>query len=317
MTSLVKPVPQIFGEEEKAMRTDNALTVVSNEPALPPGMRRFSKATKGVLALLAVMLVSFGTSAQAADGPYVGIGGSLSILNDSAVTAPANEPYTPLNINATTDNGFAVRGMAGYAFSSGFRVEAEIDYRKHNTDKIDVKSPGSLVELAAPGIAARVNAGAAAAGLPTPYPDPANTSYGDLLTDEHKAGAAAAVSVPQPVNGAFSMLAFMANVDYDFDMGSPWKPYVGGGLGLAIISLDTESASGTSLADDRDTVLAYQVGAGIGYEFPLAEGRSLTVSLDWRYFDTQSPTFKGDVTGAEFDVGISGHDIGIGLMYGF
>ena len=30
----------------------------------------------------------FGTSALAADGPYVGIGGSLSILNDSNVTAP-------------------------------------------------------------------------------------------------------------------------------------------------------------------------------------------------------------------------------------
>ena len=300
------------------MRTDPSWTVVPHEPALLPGMRHFSKATKGVLAALAVMLVSFGTSALAADGPYVGIGGSLSILNDSAVTAPASGPYTPLNINATTDNGFAVRGMAGYAFSSGLRIEAEIDYRKHNTDKMDVISPGSLVELAAPGVAARVNAGATAAGMPTPYADSANTSYGDLLTDDHKAAAATAVTRPQLVDGAFSMLAFMVNMDYDFDTGSRWKPYVGGGLGFASISLDTESqATGRSLVDDDDIVFAYQVGAGIGYEFPLSEGRSLTVSLDWRYFDTQTPTFKGDVTGAEFDVGISGHDIGIGLMYGF
>ena len=285
------------------MRIDTSLIVVSHEPALPPGMRRFSKATKGVLAAFAVMLVSFGTSAQAADGPYVGIGGSLSILNDSAVTAPASGPYTPLNINATTDNGFAVRGMAGYAFSSGFRVEAEIDYRKHNTDAMDVKSPGTLATLAVDKAIAlgALPPGTEYAGLP-----PAAQENFDTLAKGS-----------QPVNGAFSMLAFMANVDYDFDMGSPWKPYVGGGLGLAIISLDTETEAGTSLADDRDTVFAYQVGAGIGYEFPLAEGRSLTVSLDWRYFDTQSPTFKGEVTGAEFDVGISGHDIGIGLMYGF
>ena len=298
------------------MRIDTSLIVVSHEPALPPGMRRFSKATKGVLAALAVMLVSFGTSAQAADGPYVGIGGSLSILNDSEVTAPASGPYTPLNINATTDNGFAVRGMAGYAFSSGFRVEAEIDYRKHNTDAIDVKSPGTLVELAAPRVAQGINAAAIAGGGSPPYPDPTMTTYAHL-PPQGQAQAAAAVTGSRPVNGAFSMLAFMANVDYDFDMGSPWKPYIGGGLGLAIISLDTETAEGRSLADDRDTVFAYQVGAGIGYEFPLPEGRSVTVSLDWRYFDTQSPTFKGDVTGAEFDVGISGHDIGIGLMYGF
>ena len=140
-----------FSEEEIAMRTDTSFVVVSHEPALPPGMRRFSKATKGVLAALALMLVSFGASAYAGDGPYVGIGGSLSILNDASVTAPANETYPALNANATTKNGFAVRGMAGYAFPSGLRVEAEIDYRRHKTDNMDVKRPGSLVELAAPG----------------------------------------------------------------------------------------------------------------------------------------------------------------------
>ena len=295
------------------MSIDSSWTVVASEPALWRGMRHCSNPTKGVLAALSLLLMSFGTSVYAADGPYVGIGGSLSILNDSEVTAPANEPYTPLNINATTKNGFAVRGMAGYAFPSGLRVEAEIDYRRHGTDQMDVKSPGSLVEVVAPEVAAFVNAQAGSAV----YRDPANTSYGDLR-DEHKQFAAAAVTaVPQPVDGAFSMLAFMGNVDYDFDTGSRWAPYVGGGLGVAIISLDTETDTGTSLADDSDTVLAYQVGAGIGYEFPLEEGRSITVSLDWRYFGTQTPTFTGDVTGAEFDVEINGHDIGIGLIYGF
>ena len=297
------------------MRIDTSLIVVSHEPALPPGMRRFSKATKGVLAALAVMLVSFGTSALAADGPYVGIGGSLSILNDSAVTAPANEPYTPLNINATTDKGFAVRGMAGYAFPSGFRVEAEIDYRRHNTGEMDVKSPGTLVITPA---ARQFKIDPTKLGPGSPELERVEAIYSGLTPEQRGRFEDGVVGAsPITVNGAFSMLAFMANVDYDFDTGSRWVPYVGGGLGLAIISLDTETEAGTSLADDRDTVFAYQVGAGIGYEFPLAEGRSLTVSLDWRYFDTQSPTFKGEVTGAEFDVGISGHDIGIGLMYGF
>ena len=299
------------------MRTDNTLTVGSRVAALLLGLQRFSNATKGVLVLFACALVSFGTSAQAGDGPYVGIGGSLSILNDSAVTAPMREGYdTPLNINATTDNGFAVRGMAGYAFPSGLRVEAEIDYRRHGTNQMDVKTPGTLVEVAVPAVAAQVNAGAAAAGLPAPYADPANTSYADLL-DAHKPGAVAAVTGPQDVDGAFSMLAFMVNADYDFDMGSPWKPYIGGGLGVATISLDTKTDTGRSLTDDSDTVFAYQVGAGIGYEFPLEEGRSVTVSLDWRYFGTQTPTFTGAVTGTEFDVEINGHDIGIGIIYGF
>ena len=295
------------------MRTDISLIVVPHEPAWLPGMRRFSMAMKGVLAALAVLLVAFGASAHAGEGPYVGIGAGLSILNDNAVTAPMREGYdTPLNINATTDNGFAIRGMAGYAFPSGLRVEAEIDYRRHGTDQMDVKTPGTLVEVAAPSVAALVNA---QAGRPI-YPDPANTSYADLLAP-HKPLAQQGASGPQPVDGAFSMLAFMVNVDYDFDTGSQWVPYIGGGLGVATISLDTETDTGRSLTDDSDTVFAYQVGAGIGYEFPLEEGRSITVSLDWRYFGTQTPTFTGAVTRTDFDVGISGHDIGIGLIYGF
>ena len=293
------------------MCTETPVVVLTHERGLPPAMRRFSNGMKGVLTALAVLLVSFGASAHAGDGPYVGIGGSLSILNDASVTAPAGD-YPALNGNATTKNGFAVRGMAGYAFPSGLRVEAEIDYRQHKTDQIDVKSPGGLVELAAPGVAAAINAQAGSAV----YPDPANTSYADLA-QPHRPLAAAAVTGTSTVKGDFSMVAFMANVDYDFDTGSRWVPYVGGGLGVATISIDTENAQGISLSDDSDTVFAYQVGAGIGYEFPLEEGRSVTVSLDWRYFGTQDPTFKGDVSGGDFDVGISGHDIGIGLIYGF
>ncbi len=316
MASVVKQTSfQLFSVEEKAMSYDPSLTVGSHKPALLPGMRRFSNRLVGVLAALALVLVSFGTSAVAADGPYVGVGGSLSILNDSDVTAGANDEkgYLPLNIDATTNNGFAVRGMAGYAFSSGLRVEAEIDYRRHGVDAMDVKSAGGLAELAAPRVAAGVNQQAGQ----TIYPNPAETVYADLLSP-HKDLANAAVTGKQDIDGNFSMLAFMANVDYDFDTGSRWVPYIGGGLGVASISIDVESvATGRSLSDDSDTVFAYQAGAGLGYEFPLEGGRSITVSLDWRYFGTSSPTFKGDVSDGRFDVAINGHDVGIGIIYGF
>ena len=297
------------------MRTDPSWTVVPHSPALLPSLRRSSNGMKCVLAALAVMLVSFGTSAVAGDGPYVGIGGSLSILNDSAVTAPAREPFKSLNANATTDNGFAVRGMAGYAFPSGFRVEAEIDYRRHKTDKMDVSSPGTLVVTP---VAGRFGIDPTKLGPGSPELQEVEAIYSGLPSQHRKAFEDGVVNAsPITVDGAFSMLAFMANVDYDFDTGSRWVPYVGGGLGVASISLDAESADGESFVDDRDTVFAYQVGAGIGYEFPLPEGRSVTVSLDWRYFGTQTPTFTGAVTGNEFQTEISGHDIGIGLMYGF
>lgn len=288
------------------MHSDHAVIAISKASVLRRGMRRFSKTMKVVPVALLILLVSFGTSAYAGDGPYVGVGGSLSLLNSSDVTSGANNEkgYSSLDANGITNNGFAVRGMAGYAFPSGFRVEAEIDYRRHGLDQIDVKSPGGLVELPLAGAIAQ---GSLPAG--TKYaqlPDSTKENFEDRAKGKHD------------IDGNFSMLAFMANVDYDFDTGSAWKPYIGGGLGVASISIDADSvATGRSLSDDSDTVFAYQVGTGIGYEFPLEEGRSITVSLDWRYFGTSSPTFKGDVSEGDFDVTINGHDIGIGIIYGF
>lgn len=273
---------------------------------------RLSTATNGLVAALAFALVSFGVSARAADGPYVGVGGGLSMLNDSDVTAPARGPYPALNAEAGLNAGFVVKGTAGYAFTNGLRVEGEIGYRKNNLDGMNVKSPGSLVELAAPGVAAAVNA---AFGMSV-YSDPATTMYKNLSLP-HKTMAQEAVTVPQPLNGDISVLTFMGSVYYDFDLGSGWKPYVGGGLGAASISLESKSASGRSLADDKNTVFAYQAGGGVGYEFAASEDHAITVSLDWRYFRTADPTFKGAVTGAEFDTEIGGHEISLGLRYGF
>ena len=255
---------------------------------------RLSTATNSLVAALAFALVSFGVSARAADGPYVGIGGGISILNDSDVTAPAREPYPPLNAEAGLDAGFVVKGTAGYALTNGLRVEGEIGYRKNNLDGMNVKSPGSLVELAAP----------------------ATTTYANLPSHFQMA-AQNAVTGTQSLSGDISVLTFMSNVYYDFDLGSGWKPYVGGGLGVASVSLESKSASGITLADDKDTVFAYQAGGGVGYEFAASEDHAITVSLDWRYFRTADPTFKGAVTGAEFDTEIGGHEISLGIRYGF
>lgn len=275
---------------------------------------RLSTATNRLLAALAFVLVSFGVSARAADGPYVGVGGGLSMLNDSDVTAPAREPYPSLNALAGIDVGFVVKGTAGYALTNGLRVEGEIGYRKNNLDGMNVKSPGSLVELAAPGVAAVVNA---AAGRPV-YPNPATTTYADLLLPSHQMAARNAATGTQSLSGDISALTFMGNVYYDFDLGLGWKPYVGGGLGVASISLESKSAtSGRSLVDDKDTVFAYQAGGGVGYEFAASEDHAIIVSLDWRYFRIADPTFKGAVTGAEFDTEIGGHEISLGLRYGF
>ena len=153
-------------------------------------------------------------------------------------------------------------------------MEGEVSYRKNDLDKFDVTN----VTLA--GIGSFDNLGSLDAD-------------GDVLA-----------------------LGFMANGWYDFDTGSPWKPFVGGGLGIARISLNdvTATAFGVTvpLADDKDWVFAYQVGAGIGYEVT----PTTTVSLGYSFFATADPDFT-DVTGIPFDAEYQSHNIEIGLRFGF
>ena len=293
------------------MRTDPLLTVVSHEPALLHGMRGFSKATKSVLAALAVMLVSFGASAHAGEGPYVAVGGGVNILNDADVTAQyANPLFTPLDAKASTDTGYKVKGALGWAFANGFRVEGELSYRKHNLDEMNVRRPGAFV-LNAYDVWAKAN------DQPEGR-DAYLAAAGASPTLKNQLEQATIQGSPHPLTGDFQALTFKANVFYDIDLGFAWKPYVGGGIGLTKISVDVSSGTtGRKLVDDNATVFSYQVGGGVGYEFPLPEDRSITVSLDYRYFDAGSPTFTGYTSRLDFDASISGNYVGVGLRYGF
>lgn len=87
-------------------------------------------------------------------------------------------------------------------------------------------------------------------------------------------------------DGGFDSLSLMVSAYYDFDMGSQWTPYLGGGIGVAFMSSDIEVV-GLPVIDDEDTVFAYQLGAGIGYEV----SSNMTITLDYRYFATDNPVF--------------------------
>lgn len=295
------------------MCTETPVVVLTHERGLPPAMRRFSNGMKGVLTALAVLLVSFGASAHAGEGPYIAVGGGVNILNDADVTAQyANPLFTPLDAKTSTDTGYKVKGALGWAFANGFRVEGEISYRKHNLNEINVRSPGAFV-LDAYNLFARDtdrpegrDAYLALAG------NPAGAPIKQTLEQ------AAIQRSPHPLTGDFQALTFKANAFYDIDLGFAWKPYVGGGIGVTRVSVDVSSGrTGNVLVDDSETVFSYQVGGGVGYEFPLPEGRSVTLSLDYRYFDAGSPTFTGYESNLDFDASISGNYVGVGLRYGF
>ncbi len=206
-----------------------------------------------------------------------------------------------------------MKGALGWAFANGFRVEGEISYRKHKLNEINVRSAGAFV-LDAYNAFVRSPRGMGLSEGRDAYFQAARANP----TLKNQLEQATIQRSPHPLTGDFQALTFKANAFYDIDLGFAWKPYVGGGIGLTKVSVDVSSGTtGNVLVDDSETVFSYQVGGGVGYEFPLPEGRSVTLSLDYRYFDAGSPTFTGYESNLDFDASISGNYVGVGLRYGF
>ena len=108
------------------------------------------------------------------------------------------------------------------------------------------------------------------------------------------------VRVPLDPSGTAEQFGAMVNLWYDFEMGSDWTPYVGGGLGLIRIDqgdLDYDQGELVREVLDRmqvppaaanqlpvpelstaDTAFAYQFGAGIGYALSETAPRSRSVT---------------------------------------
>ncbi len=277
-----------------------------NSPAPVPRYRLPALSAFGLLGLTLAVALVVGPGAYAGSGLYLGVGGGLSLMEDGGVSASYPDgAYPPLDATTSIDTGHALRGVAGYAFASGLRAEVDISYQENDVTRMNVKSPGSL-GLVAYGT---VRPGLSTAELEAEYA---------ALPAQQKSRFEEAARGSSSIKGDITMLAVWANAFYDLDLQSAWQPYIGGGLGFARVSIDAKSeATNSSLSDDEDTVFAYQIGAGLGYAFSRSQERSLSATLDWRYFSCDDATFKGDVTGVKFDSEIDGHYVGAGIRYRF
>ena len=231
----------------------------------------------GVLAVVAIVGFVSSAAMAAESGPYIGVRSGLAMLKDSNLGFPAEEAESdvpPLSSLLTFDEGFAVSGAGGYAFTSGLRLEGEIGYRRFDLDTLRFE----LGELD---------------GVRGPIPVEAKV---DL--DGYNVG-----------------VSLMTGVYYDFDLGPGLKPYIGGGVGAFFISVNVRER-GEQLAEDSDTVFAYHLGGGVGYDLFRLNDKPVTLSLDYRFFNPTDPTFT-DVEGDEFKQERMGHYIGAGLRIMF
>ena len=114
-----------------------------------------------------------------------------------------------------------------------------------------------------------------------------------------------------------------ANAFYDINTGTKFTPYVGGGIGLASISVKDNFSEGTygySTASSRKTVsnFAWNLSAGVAYSFD----SNWALDLGYRYSDfgkvsgsTATDNTGGYVYKAKSDV--TAHEVGLGLRYTF
>lgn len=99
--------------------------------------------------------------------------------------------------------------------------------------------------------------------------------------------------------------AFMANMFIDLHNNGPITPYLGGGVGFAVLSLDDEF--GDFYTGDDEVMFAYQAGGGL--EVPL--NRQMSLDLAYRYFRTSQANFAD--TRMEFE----SHNATLGLRVKF
>ncbi|AJP73124.1 OmpA family protein [Sphingomonas hengshuiensis] len=185
-----------------------------------------------------------------------------------------NLAYRPDAAKADHKYGFDVAGTVGYDLGP-VRLEAEVSYRKASVD-----------------------------------------GYSSTLTTP-VAGASGAYTNRAPgsfdyAGGSSSALSFMVNSLFDFGDDDGVQGFVGPGLGVARVKEKIGLNTRGNFLDDSDTVVAWQVLAGV--RAPLND--SIDVSLKYRFFNAPGVELT-DIAGRNTYFRYRSHSIMGGLVFNF
>lgn len=126
------------------------------------------------------------------------------------------------------------------------------------------------------------------------------------------------------INGGLGALAVMVNSFVDLHNQSPITPYLGGGIGFAVLHMDsitgfdsrTTATQGPGRVDlypdANDTVFAWQLGAGL----ELALTPFMSLDLGYRFFETNNATFNSGFLNTS-NVKLKSHNGTVGLRVKF
>lgn len=109
----------------------------------------------------------------------------------------------------------------------------------------------------------------------------------------------------------------MANVYYDFNTGTEWTPYIGGGLGWAKVKAE----NGLSVGKESDSIsksknnFAWNLTAGIAYNF----NQNFALDASYRYVDygKSEPSFSDAVENTRTKNKVKSNEFNLGFRYSF
>ena len=271
--------------------------------------------SRWIFAAAAAACLTFGgvSAAQAQEGEWY-IGANMPSCSSTIRRRPPprpcrtrKNPQQPLSIGATVksehDTGYKFGGVLGYHLDSGIRIEGELFLARAEIGQI------TNTDITLPG---RL--------ISLPIED-----------------------VPLNPTGTAEQFGAMLNIWYDFDTGSDWTPYIGGGLGFIRIDQGDLSYETNQLAEEiatqlarllspqapdvrfpegfvpkpsaTDSAFAYQFGAGIGY----ALSEATTLQIGYRLQALNGLEFTGmnqfASLRAETDLRIHFLEIGIRQLF--
>lgn len=88
-------------------------------------------------------------------------------------------------------------------------------------------------------------------------------------------------------DGDIDAFIFLINGFYDVNTGTKLTPYLGGGIGFAVLEIKDLFVEGIVRGDDDDTVFAYQLAGGMAYELT----ERIFADLSYRFVATSEPDF--------------------------
>jgi opacity protein-like surface antigen len=278
-------------------------------------------ASAAIVSLTATM-----SSADAAQ-PYASLFGGASFLQSQTLSGKNFTRTTTLitgnsdrDLHTSFKTGFVLGGNAGIEWGNGLRTELELAFRQnsskhraHLRTHFHYKFTSTATTLGGARGGDNYQGGGT---LFTPTTDEGSTTV--FITTNYDRRHTGVV----PANLRLRAWSLMANAWYDFDLGLPVTPYVGGGLGMAMVKVsgDLGHFEGDDvvlgrLFERNDTVFAWQLGAGVS--MPISDSAKLFA--DYRYFSANDahlilePGFKGGNVDADFN----SHSLMVGVRFNF